>query len=139
MRVEWQPRAIPLAAAAVVARGPCACRLARRVLEREDAALLRLTGVAAPRGLVMLGTPEDLPWVDGVTYLGVDNSAPSLLIPTALGPNVPLPLLERAVRRRYPSLGALLALLPDTWQVIPLEAARSVARETLAQWLEEHG
>ncbi|MDC0670815.1 bpX5 domain-containing protein [Nannocystis radixulma] len=112
LRITWSPRAIPLAPAAVVASGPVAARLADRLLTFADDVLLRLRGVAGRDLLVLTGESSDLPWLDGVDYLGRDPLAPGLYIPTTLEPAPAAPLLERALRRRAPQLATPLALLP---------------------------
>lgn len=109
--VRWLPRPEPLAPAAAMATGAAVRRLAARLLWREDGALARLRGVAGPDLLLLLGPAEELPWIDGVSYLGVDPAAPALLLPTTLAPSVPPALLERALLRgpgREPPLALLV-------------------------------
>ncbi|MBZ5714481.1 hypothetical protein, partial [Nannocystis pusilla] len=112
IRITWSPRPIPLAPAAVAASGPVAARLADRLLTLADDVLLRLRGVAGRDLVVLTGESSDLPWLDGVDYLGRDPLAPGLYIPTTLEPAPAAALLERALRRRAPQLAAPLALLP---------------------------
>ncbi len=95
--VAFRPRAAPLVPVAVAACGAAAFALAARLAERDDAALARLSGVGGEGLLVVIGEAADLPWVDGVVYLGRDPGAPALLLPTALEPDVPAPLFERAI------------------------------------------
>jgi hypothetical protein len=129
--VSWAPRDEPLAPRAVAAAGPAARTLARRLLAEPDEALGALRGVAGEDVLVLLGEAEALPWADGVLYLGRDPRAPGLLLPTALAPDVPPDLLERALTARHP---APLAVLPP--RIVPVGAARPVARARLAAWLD---
>ena len=90
--IAFRPRARPLAPAAVAARGPAATAMATRLSARDDAALGRLSGVHAPGLLVVIGDPSELPWVDGVIYLGRDPAALlALPLPAALEPDVPAP------------------------------------------------
>ncbi len=90
------PRPEPLAPTAAVAEGCAARRLARRLLQLGDAALARLVGVAGPGLLAVLGAEAELPWIDGIRYLGRDPDAPALYLPTALTFDVPLALVEGA-------------------------------------------
>ncbi|MFS8071489.1 MAG: hypothetical protein ACMG6S_34395, partial [Byssovorax sp.] len=99
-------------------------------------ALARLTGVAGPSLLIALGDGDALPWVDGVVYLGRDPRAPSLLVPTALAPNVPVALLERALLGRGEALAALLAVLVDPPALVGVGAARPIERAALTAWIE---
>ncbi len=132
--VTWRPRPEPLAALAVAGVGPVALALARRALAAEDPHLGAWSGVAGPGLLLLLGQTETLPWVDGAVYLGKDPAAPSLLLPCALAPDVALALLERALVA-HAAAGTPLAVLPRSGHLVPVGAARPVARETLAAWL----
>lgn len=100
MTLRWQPREVPLVPLGAWASGPARVRLLQRLLSAADEQLVRLQGVASASVLVILGAEADLPWVDGLTYLGREDAAPSLLLPTALRPDVAAGLLEAAVLRR---------------------------------------
>ncbi|XXF77682.1 hypothetical protein P2318_32225 [Myxococcaceae bacterium GXIMD 01537] len=138
--VSWSPRGAPLEALAVAGTGPVALALARRVLAADDAGLGAWRGVAGPGVLLLLGEGDSLPWVDGAVYLGRDAAAPALLLPCALAPGVPPALLERALLARARE-GTPLAVLPSPRWLLPVGAARPVAREALTAWLarEEAG
>jgi hypothetical protein len=133
--VTWSPRREPLAALAVAGVGPVALALARRALAAEDARLGAWSGVAGTGVLILLGETDSLPWVDGAVYLGRDAAAPSLLLPCALAPEVAPALLERALVAQA-AAGTPLAVLPRSGQLVPVGAARPVARATLAAWLK---
>jgi hypothetical protein len=130
------PRPDPLVPSAAVAEGSAARRLARRLLQLEDAALARLVGVAAPGLLAVLGAEGELPWVDGIRYLGRDPRAPSLYLPTAIAFAAPLALVERALLAAAPAGAAPLAVLLPPLRLVPLGAARPVERARLTRWLE---
>jgi hypothetical protein len=134
--VAWGPRDEPLAPLAVAARGRAARALAARLARCDDATLARLTGVAGPSLLIALGDGDVLPWVDGVVYLGRDPRAPSLLLPTALAPDVPVALLERALLGRGEALAAPLALFVDPPALVGVGAARPIERAALGAWIE---
>jgi hypothetical protein len=129
---------VPLSALAVAGVGPVALALARRALASDDAGLSAWRGVAGAGVLVLLGDAERLPWVDGAVYLGRDAAAPALLLPCNLAPDVAPALLERALLARAPG-GTPLAVLPRLEWLVPVGAARPVARETLAAWLAKAG
>lgn len=133
LTVAFRPRAAPLAPVAAAARGAAARALAERLLARDDEALAKLAGVAAPDLILVLGESDALPWVDGVLYLGRDPAAPALLLPTALEPDVPAPLLERAVLAR--ERAAPVAVLVEPRQLVSAAAARPVERARLAAFL----
>jgi hypothetical protein len=133
--VTWSPRQEPLAALAVAGIGPVSLALARRALAADEKQLGAWSGVAGSGVLVLLGETDSLPWVDGAVYLGRDPSAPSLLLPCALAPEVAPALLERALVA-HAAAGTPLAVLPRPGLLVSVGAARIVARETLAAWLK---
>ena len=135
MRVEWTRRASPLEPVGLVAFGPAALALARRLLASSDDDLARLSGAWASGMLTLVAAPEHLPWVDGVVYLGRDDRAPSVLLPTNHTTTVPLELFERALRNRWPEARPPLAVLHDPQRVWSLDPARPIARATLETWL----
>jgi hypothetical protein len=108
--------------------------LAHRLLRDPDA-LSNFKAVGAPGLLVILGPEPQLPWVDGVVYLGHDAESPSLLFPTCLEPSVPAALLERALTVTHLLRGPC-ALLLDPPAIVPLAEARTLARASLIKWLE---
>jgi hypothetical protein len=128
-------RPTPLPPSAAVAEGAAARRLAERLLARTDDALVRLAGAAGPGIIAVIGAAEDLPWVDGVLYLGRDPDAPALLLPTALSPDAPLPLWERALLSATGAASPPRAVLPGPLRVLPLGGARPVQRAALAAWI----
>lgn len=137
LRVTWGERAEPREPAGVIARGESARALARRTLELEDDHLsrLRAAGGTADCLLLLLGDLADLPWADGVVYLGKDEDAPSLLLPTMLASSAPLPLVERLILRRSGDLPLPVVFLPQTGLLLSATAARPVSRRVLSVWL----
>ena len=135
LAVEWRPRDPPLAPVAAVARGAAAPRLARRLL-RGPQPLTSFRLVAGRELLVVLGPSDDLPWVDDVLYLGRDDRAPALLLPTHTTPAAPLPLLERAWLRRVPGADLPLAVVPGPGLLISIGRARAALAADVQAWLE---
>ena len=91
-------------------------------------------GVATSDTIVLLGEAESLPWVDGVSYLGSDERAPHLLLPTNREPSVPADLLQQALtdQSRFP---APLAFIEASNTVVSLSEARELSRDALRSWL----
>lgn len=135
MRVSFVPRRLPLSPVAAAGIGPVARRLGARLLELETAHLHRLRGVAGKGLLVILGEAESLPWVDGIAYLGRDPEAPRLLLPTALAPDAPAALLEKALFQRLREPTAPLAVLASPRRIVPVSSALPVDRASLERWL----
>ncbi|MFO0588730.1 MAG: hypothetical protein U0441_14365 [Polyangiaceae bacterium] len=135
MRVAFVPRRLPLSPRAAAGVGPVARSLAERLLSMEDRRLGELRGVTGTDVLVVLGEAESLPWVDEIVYLGVDASAPRLLLPTALGPDVPAALFENALFSRLPKERGPLAVLPAPRRIVPVSTALHVDRRSLERWL----
>lgn len=126
--IAWSDRSVPLAPAGAWADGDVAVRLADRLLRMPVTARTRLEGVSTEDTLVVFGAAEDLPWVDGITYLGRDPAAPSLLVPTRQSPNVSMALLGAAIG------GGPCAVLLDPPRIVSLSNALPVGRETLERW-----
>jgi len=133
--LRWTPRHRPLSVRAVIASGAAAKALARRVAALDDDAMRSLTAVAGDDVFVVLGESSTLPWIDGVTYLGRDDAAPDLLLPTAVAPTIPAAVLAAAVRKLVPRM-APVAVQPSPARLIPCGAARAIDRGRLAAWLE---
>lgn len=135
MRVSFVPRRLPLSPVAAAGIGPVARALGARLLELETAHLQRLRGVAGENLLVLLGEAESLPWVDGIAYLGRDPEAPRLLLPTALAPDVPAPLFEKALFQRVRAQTGPLAVLASPRRIVPVSSALPIHRASLERWL----
>lgn len=104
--------------------GPAALRLAERLLEAPRP----LSGVQAGDRLVLLG--DDLPWVDGVVYLGRESPLDPVLLPTHLQPDWPASWISEVLRRRS----------KPPWAVVPgaiigLSRATRVEPEVLEEFL----
>jgi hypothetical protein len=109
---SFGPRAEPLApVAAAVPRARCNVLVDR--WHRDASEIGGLHAVATSSTLLLFGEEDALPWVDGVVYLGRDPGAPRLFVPTALAPDLPMALLERALFARWPGARAPAALLLD--------------------------
>lgn len=130
--LRWRPRNVPLPIRAVAAQGKAAERLMRRLLDEYEG----LTGVAG-HDLVVISGPEDaLPWVDGAQYLGRDDRAPSLLMPTSVEPDVHPALLERAALAQ--GVPAPIAFLLAPACVVSSSESRPLTRASVQAWLEVH-
>ncbi|MCW3060964.1 MAG: hypothetical protein JWQ02_2785 [Capsulimonas sp.] len=132
--IIWRTRDLPLEPAGVAASGAAAIAMGQRLLDASDETLAALTGVSGDGFLILLGLADDLPWADGVVYLGRDPSAAALLVPTTYAPSVPLALLAGALALRHPEVKPPLALIPNWPALVSLASARTIARETLAEW-----
>ncbi len=138
LELTWVEREPPLAPCAVAAWGETSHALAQRLLQRDDAQLARLSAVAGDSLLVVVAEGTELPWIDGVRYLGRDPDAPALYTPTTLRPSAPAPLVERALSREK-GIAAPFAVLPERSLVVPLSGARALSRAPLAEWLAREG
>lgn len=155
--VALVPREPPLPPCAAVATGAAAIALARRLLAESDQTLAALRGLAGDQLLAILGDERDLPWVDGVVYLGADPDAPRLLLPTALAPSVAAAFYETAVLRHLAAAAASsaaassastaqlalltappIAVLPSPHAAFSVATAAALSRPRLVAWLEAH-
>jgi len=130
--VQWVLRVAPLVPSAAIATGPAAIALAQRVLALDDEHRAQLSGGVSAETFVVRG--EELPWAEGVAYLGVDPAAEGLLLPTTRRPDAPLDLFARAVYARFPSAPRPLAVL-ESRRVLPLGATRTIDTDALRRWL----
>lgn len=130
--MTWTPRREPLLATAAVARGAAARRLVHRLLTRDDTQLAQLTGVASDDLVLVLGPLSELPWTDGVLYLGKEPGAAELMLPTTLCPSVPRGLLCRAMLATQ--VAPPVAVLPDPPTLISLAQALPLSQRALLDW-----
>lgn len=122
----WHPREPPLPASAALAHGTVITALRRRLLALDDHALHCLRGVVGDDVWVLLGDTAQLPWVDGLLYLGVDPTAPGLWQPTLLAAQLPSAWLADLFAAERPC-----ALWPERQWIIPLADARPLTRSHL--------
>lgn len=132
--LDWPLRPVPLAPALAVARGASARRLLRRLRALPDAELGRLEGGVAPGLVVLRGGPAELPWVDGIAYLGREEAATGLFVPTTRQPSAPAALAEAALRARADLPAGPVAVLLDPLTVVPLGALRRLDRALVEEW-----
>jgi hypothetical protein len=130
--VAFRARPRPLTPIALYAEGAVARRVLERLAHERRERLGALQCVATRRCVVLLGPEPELPWADGVIYLGRDARAPLLLVPTYYEPDVPYDVLERRV---VAAGHTPIAVLPHARQLIPLGNARAVERDALLAWL----
>jgi hypothetical protein len=135
MQVQLVRRAAPLQPCAVVAQGDIARRLAQRMCSADDVVLHRLRVIVAHGRVIILGVDSDLPWVDGVSYLGIDPDAPTLRMPTTLAPSVASDIFERAIQQRIKGQ-PVVALLPDPLRIMSLDGASRWTRGDWQTWLQ---
>ncbi len=136
--VRWSLRSEPLVPCACVARGALAQALGRELLAWEPGRLARIKACAGEGMLVVLGASADLPWLDGVVYLGRDEAAPHLLLPTNRVPDVPVDLFARALAARIPAATKAGAVLPDAGRRAALDPdhSRGARRARVARGLD---
>lgn len=135
--VTFTARAEPLPTLAVAGLGAHRRTLAQLLSKQPDDVLQRMSGVATPEAMVVLGPGSSLPWFDGALYLGARGA---LLMPSWAEPDVHPQLLEQALRRALPQapagpLALLFTRLNEAPLVVPLAAARPLSREQVLNML----
>ncbi|MDZ4834303.1 MAG: hypothetical protein SGJ27_11050 [Candidatus Melainabacteria bacterium] len=135
--VIWSPREYPLAPQAVAS---CSAALARaltaKLLKKEESELRKLLCVAGKEVLLVIGEESDLPWLDGVVYIGQERNS-TIYIPTIWQASAPLPLLERALLAANPSLMPPIAVLPFSSLIVSLAKPFIPDRQTLQSIMEK--
>jgi hypothetical protein len=141
--VAFEPRVEPLEPVAAIGSGPVARSLASRLLRYDEAELRRLRGVAGPTDLIVFGAGTELPWVDGIVYLGRDSAAPSLLVPTTSRPRAPMDVVDRAIRRRANAVlqrgdrkVSPVVILLNSRRILTFAEALPLEPRELEAWLE---
>lgn len=134
LQITWHFREEPRVAVAVVASGETAKELAKKLLASDHTQWTSWKAVATSNTIVLLGEAESLPWVDGVSYLGSDDRAPHLLLPTNCEPSVPSDLLQQALIEQSP-FPPPLAFIKTRNIVVSLSQAIELSREVLKSWL----
>jgi hypothetical protein len=132
---RWIARDVPLPPVAVAVPRAVARLLATRWRTAAGAAVESLRAAATPSALLLFGDVEALPWADGVLYLGRDPEAPRLLVPTALAPDVPIGLFERALFTRWPATRAPAALLLEPMRLADAASPGPLDLASLRAWL----
>ncbi|MBX9667756.1 MAG: hypothetical protein K2X93_09070 [Candidatus Obscuribacterales bacterium] len=135
--LSWGFRDLPLIPQAVVAVGSGLSRaLVKKLLKREQNELRKLQCVAGKELLLVLGDESNLPWLDGVVYLGQERNS-SVYIPTVLQPSQSIALLERALLAANAGLKPPLVVLPSVSIVLSLSKPFIPDQETLKSCLEK--
>ena len=136
---RFLPRTFPLEPIAVAIPRVRAARAGRLLLPRPGDASGRedLRALVSSAHLLLFGPADALPWVDGAHYLGQDPQAPRLLVPTALVPDVPYALLERALFARAQTARAPAALLLDPLRLVDAASPGPFDAAAFSTWLEE--
>jgi hypothetical protein len=135
--VIWSPREFALAPQAVAAcNSVLAKAMAAKLLKRNDDELRTLQCVAGSSVLFVIGDESDLPWLDGVVYIGQERNS-TIYVPTMLQASAPLPLLERALLSANPTLMPPIAVLPNASLVLSLAKPFIADRQKLESLMEK--
>ena len=139
--VEAFARESPLTPSALIAEGASAHALLLRLLE-EPEHLHTLQGVVHQQGdaclIALQGEDSNLPWVEGVSYFGIDAHAPRLRLSTTHGTrlegahdDVAIRMLEDALVREH---GAhVMPMIVSANRLISLAQAQTLDLEVLRQ------
>ncbi|HYQ04722.1 MAG TPA: hypothetical protein VER96_38875 [Polyangiaceae bacterium] len=138
--IDARMREAALVPSAALALREVTQSLVARLLELDEQRLSRLRAVRGADFLLLQGSSSDLPWCDGLIYLGKDEAAPQLLLPTTVTPNVPTALFERALVRHCQSIPAPLlgpwAVSFEPPLLISLAESRPLSPERVRRWFD---
>ena len=123
-QISWRQREKPLSPTGLFVTSAQLPALIERLTDGCNQETLPYRAAHSQKGLVLLGEEEQLPWVPGVTYLGVDREAPHLLIPTNVSPDFPLELINRAVKAHVSA--PPVAMIPHESLLFPMAEARPI-------------
>jgi hypothetical protein len=102
----------------VIGLGEVARRLLAAIASRPQSDRQTLMATANDDLLVLTGATDALPWIDGAGFIAPRPEAQALWMPTAQRPDLPLDLLEQAIRRHHSQ--SPLLLLPAPARLVPL-------------------
>jgi hypothetical protein len=126
---SWQDEPVPVAPRGVIGVGDAARGLLAAWARLSDGTGLLVTATA--QALLLTGPAPQLPWADGVQYVAPRADTTGLWLPTAERPDLPLELLERALRRQHGAQPLLLLRSPAL--VLPLHRLLPARAEVVAQ------
>lgn len=130
LNIFWRNRFDALAPSAVIAFDSSAKKLKEKLIALDDEKLGLLQGVFAENLLFVKGLAENLPWADGVIYLGKDALAPQIFLPTNRQPDVPLDLFEKKVLQIFAAQKPFVVLEN---KIIPIGKMLPVSRNILSE------
>jgi len=134
--IKWQNRAVSLDPCAIIASDEAAVDIAEKLLRLDDESLGTFQGASAESLIFIVGRGDDLPWADGVVYLGRDaRTSASFLLPTTIEPKVPIDLFKLILEKKFRHL-LPCAILPG--KIIPFGTAKKLSRAALERWLTEN-
>lgn len=131
----WRPRREPRPPQAAVAWGEVAARLYARLVRMTEDQTSRLHATTNRDVLIVTGTADDLPWVEGVEYGCTEPAAPGLWLPTSWEPDAPLDLMAQALLHRFARAPLLLWHAPSA--VVPLDRSLPVTGGLLQRIQDE--
>ncbi len=131
LEIKWQNRFDSLEPRALIVFDEAATRLKEKLWSFDDERLSGLQGVFAENLLFIAGTSENLPWINGGIYLGKDENAPSIFLPTNLRPNLPIDLFEKSLLLKFTEQKPF-AVLKN--QIIPVGQLRVISRKVLIEF-----
>lgn len=136
--VGARARELPLEPCAALALGGAVPPLVTRLLELDEERLSRMRAVRGRLFLLIQGGANDLPWSEGLLYLGKDEAAPRVLLPTTTAPSVPSALFERALARRCAdaALAGPWAVCLEPRLVISVASAQPLSRQRVRTLLD---
>jgi hypothetical protein len=116
MKVSWDVAEPPLPPVAVAGRGTAGERLSERATGDPRWDMFRFS-----EWCVVIG--DELPWIDGVIYLGVLPGTIDVLVPVHRRPRLHPGIVTRAVGSITGGAGKRVALIPNDDAVIMLRLA----------------
>ena len=106
MKVRWETAEPPLSPVAVAGRGAVGERLVERATVTPRWDVVRFS-----EWCVLIG--DELPWIDGVIYLGVLPGTSNVLVPVHRRPQLHPDLVMRAVTSIVGGPSGRVAVIPD--------------------------
>lgn len=128
--IKWQNRLDSLQPLALIAFDKAAIRLKEKLLSFDDEKLSSFQGVFAQNLLFIIGDSKILPWINGGIYLGKDQNAPTIFLPTNLRPTIPIDLFEKVLLGKFAKQRPF-AVVKN--QIIPIGKTLPISKQILSE------
>jgi hypothetical protein len=128
--IIWVQRFPPLKPRMAVCRGIAALRMAR-LLEERPQIIGQLRGAAAPGFFSVMGESGNLPWVNGVQYLGINDGVSEIYLPVNMVPEFDETLFCDVVKKKFQKGFNVLGIMINPFSVFSVVEAGELSLKVL--------
>lgn len=126
--ITWHQRPVPLVSGGMLIPAKFKSQLYQYLEQITAKQRNNLRASCDSNVILLLGEQHNLPWLPESLYLGKDERAPHLWLPTHVEPSVPIDLLDKAIAAQFGE--KQFALSPENKQLIAMDTLSSLAEVT---------